>query len=137
MIRITIEIDGEGLSNDAISDWINVPRRLRKIKELLQQSIHNEERVMAEIDELNAKLDAQATAITDFNTTLQTATTAIATEIQQLADAIQSATDLETLKAQVTAAAGRVSANNDAISAAGATLQAQVVVLGADDPPIV
>ena len=99
------------------------------------KQIHQEIRnIMAEIDDLNAKLDAQAQAISDFNTTLQNAVAAITTEIQQLAAAVQSATDLAALKVQVTAAAGRVQTATDGIGAAGVTLQGQIDALEADDP---
>jgi len=103
---------------------------------ILKRIAKQGDRIMAEIDDLNAKLDAQATAITDFNSTLQNAVAAITTEIQQLAAAVQSATDLAALKTAVTTAAGRVQTATDGISAAGATLQGQVDALKADDPAV-
>jgi outer membrane murein-binding lipoprotein Lpp len=104
------------------------------VEQKLDQIIKGQEKIMAEIDDLNQKLDEQSAAISAFTDTLNTGVTAIQTEIQQLAAAVQSATDLATLKAQVTQAAGRVSTATDGISAASQTLQTQIDALNADDP---
>lgn len=90
--------------------------------------------IMSEITDLQAALDAQSQALTDFTTTLQAAISAIQTEINQLTAAVQSATDLAVLKQQVSDAATRVQSATDNISTANSTLAAQVTALSADDP---
>jgi len=90
---------------------------------------------MAEIDDLQAALDAQGQAITTFTTTLDAGVAAINTEIAQLAAAVQSATDLAALKTAVTAATGRVTSATGSISTASATLQSEIDALNADDTP--
>jgi len=88
-----------------------------------------------EIEDLNAKLDAQAEALTAFQTASTAATDAIAKEIQQVAALVANATNLDQLKAGVTAATDRITKNNDAIGAATAALVQSTTDLAADDQP--
>jgi peptidoglycan hydrolase CwlO-like protein len=109
-------------------------RELRHIHKKLDQIIEQGAKMSQEVDDLNAKLDAQDAAIAAFTTSLQSATDGISTEIKQLADLVASSTDLPAIKAAVAAAATRVSGNTDAITAASATLATDTAALAADDP---
>lgn len=90
---------------------------------------------MAEIDDLNAKVDQLNTAVGSFDGVLQSAVTAIQTEISQLAGMAQSATDLAALKAAVAATTDKLTPAVEGISNASATLQTQIDALAADDTP--
>jgi len=100
----------------------------------LEKLLQGQEKIMAEIDDLNQKLDDITAAVSGFQDTLQTGVTAIQTEIQQLAEAVGSATDLATLKSQVAQAAQRVTPLVDSINTANQSLKDQITALNADDP---
>ena len=117
---------------EAVLQQNHLLKQLTKKVDALQEQ---GKKIMAEIDDLQAALDAQGQAITDFTTTLDAGVAAINTEIAQLAAAVQSATDLAALKTAVTAATGRVTSATGSISTASATLQSEIDALNADDTP--
>jgi predicted nuclease with TOPRIM domain len=115
MIEIVIKIDGNELDSGAVADWAGVPKLLHKIKELLQESIHNEEKIMADLTAEFAALGEQLTR----------QATEIDREIQQVLDAVNAGN----VAAQVVEdARTRISAITDQIRASADTL-------AADNPP--
>jgi len=103
----------------------------REVKQLRKE----QRKMGTEIEDLNAKLDAQAEVLTAFQTASSAATDAIAKEIQQVATLVANATDLDKLKAGVAQATDKIGANNDAIAAATAALVQSTTDLAADDQP--
>lgn len=139
-MSIRIFIDDDSLSTEIIEKLLSIPHRLHHISlqndtilEKLELILEKEDKIMAEIDDLQAALDGQSTAIGTFTTTLDSAVAAIVHEMEQLAAAVQSATDLAALKAAVGAVVPRVTGFTDSVTAASATLQAQVDALASDD----
>ena len=129
----TTRHDGQRSAAHILAALSTLTKAVQKLDRELKLTRKEVKKIMAEIDDLNEKLDAQGTAVIDFNTTLGNAVAAIVKEIQQLAASVQSATDLAALKAKVAAAVPRVTGFTDSITAAQTTLQSQIDALAADD----